>query len=640
MKRFTRFAYGFICSLLPVLAVAQNLVPNPGFENYNSCPTGVGTANYEVLAYSPGFVNFPVLTGWVSPLKITTPDYFNSCAPLASGIQVPETNFGHQHAHSGVGYAGIVAWEATISGTNVSAEWREYIQTRLVQPLQPGDRYCVSFYVSNTTSQRPGFNFNYMGLDALGINFSTTQQLSTTSISLNLTYDVVGPPGKYLDDTLGWTRVKGIYTAQGGEQWLTLGYFGTGIPPHNIVVADPSSKYRAYYFIDDVTVAPITGTDTFYTSHDTVTCTPSGFAIDLNMNTGKDDIVWSSGAQGVSAITVNDTGTYWCVSAIDCFTYIDTFRVRYEDGNSLDLGKDTFNCQLQPVTISANYDYDSYSWSTGATTKAITVTSAGNYVLTATNRCGTQSDTITVDIRSVPPPPVVTDTMICQYAENAVINVQGEGIRWYTDVNGIGYVNQPAIVSAKPTNYTYYISQVHGRCESSKVPVNIEVKFKPVDKPVEEHTLCSGETITIGEEQEEVTYWWNTGDFACCIKPAKEGIYTVEMRNTCGMGKNTYDIRFSTCNECISIPTIFTPNFDGQNDKLKVFVACPVTEYRLRIYHKWGHMVFDSQNTSDTWDGTYKGELTDRGVYVYTLEYTSYTTGETHFLKGNITLLR
>src|SRR4051812_39766363 len=85
--------------LFPASVQAQNLVPNPGFENLNSCPGGVAD-----VAFDAGYTSFPVVQGWISPLN-TTPDVFNVCAsPVTTPVSVPESHFGHQYPHGGDGF--------------------------------------------------------------------------------------------------------------------------------------------------------------------------------------------------------------------------------------------------------------------------------------------------------------------------------------------------------------------------------------------------------------------------------------------------------------------------------------------------------------------------------------------------------
>jgi hypothetical protein len=90
---------------------AQNLIPNPGFEDLKKCPKGLGQIDRA--------------RGWSSPNK-GTPDYFNSCYTKDfETAGVPNNFFGTRNAQEGHGYAGIL-W---------GKQEKEYLQVALVVPI-------------------------------------------------------------------------------------------------------------------------------------------------------------------------------------------------------------------------------------------------------------------------------------------------------------------------------------------------------------------------------------------------------------------------------------------------------------------------------------------------------------------------
>ncbi|MBX2907528.1 MAG: PKD domain-containing protein [Taibaiella sp.] len=88
----------------------------------------------------------------------------------------------------------------------------------------------------------------------------------------------------------------------------------------------------------------------------------------------------------------------------------------------------------------------------------------------------------------------------------------------------------------------------------------------------------------------------------------------------------------------LGLPTGFSPNGDGQNDILYVRGAAIETMH-LRIYNRWGQLVFESKSQDIGWDGTFGGEPQPIEAYGYVLEAT-FIDGTSRLLKGNITLLR
>jgi gliding motility-associated-like protein len=64
------------------------------------------------------------------------------------------------------------------------------------------------------------------------------------------------------------------------------------------------------------------------------------------------------------------------------------------------------------------------------------------------------------------------------------------------------------------------------------------------------------------------------------------------------------------------IPSAFTPNGDGLNDQFGV-KGEGVTDFRIRVYDRWGEVIFESDNAQLQWDGSYKGQPVQEGTYVY-----------------------
>ncbi len=86
------------------------------------------------------------------------------------------------------------------------------------------------------------------------------------------------------------------------------------------------------------------------------------------------------------------------------------------------------------------------------------------------------------------------------------------------------------------------------------------------------------------------------------------------------------------------MPNAFSPNDDGLNDIINVHGRCIFT-FNLQIYDRWGEKVFETSSLTDGWDGTYKGQKMNTGVFVYKVDGVD-LLGEPFKMKGNITLMR
>jgi gliding motility-associated-like protein len=88
----------------------------------------------------------------------------------------------------------------------------------------------------------------------------------------------------------------------------------------------------------------------------------------------------------------------------------------------------------------------------------------------------------------------------------------------------------------------------------------------------------------------------------------------------------------------LGLPTGFSPNGDGVNDILYVRGAA-IKTMDLKIYNRWGQLVFESTQQDVGWDGTFNGQPQPIEAYGYVLNAT-FIDGTSRLLKGNITLLR
>lgn len=619
-----------------IAAKGQNMVPNTGFEARNACPS-----NPITMPYSAGYNYFPTVLNWSNPVKKTSPDYLNTCAPTASGFKIPATVFGYKQTHNGDAAAGIIAWEGTFMNGNPVFDYREYLQNRLSQPMIAGQQYCVSFYVSPAINTH--YNINFVALQQIGINFSASRPVDTVNYTLSLPYDIQNKQNNFISDTAIWYKISGVYTAKGSEQWLTLGCFNNGgVPLYQ--QAYPTMPiagvvYRSYLFIDDVQVRKITPKDTTYLRHDTISCDGSGFSMTLTAPSDALAYHWNTGATS-SVFIAKDTGLYWCQSILACGIQVDSFYINYQPAIQFTLGNDVVNCLGQSVTLKPNGVFNNYTWSNGASTPQINVAQSGLYWLTASDLCGTYTDSILVTIQSPTPPPIAHDTQICQGSPMPILNVIGTNLVWYPPGGGTGSHTQPYFPTSQYGKHTFYVAQRIGACESVAVPLVVNILYKPNLKLIHQYTLCAGQDTLIGNSYPDVQYLWSTLETTCCIHPNTAGDYSLTISNACGTSTDTTHVAISPCDECLWVPNAFTPNNDGRNDFFIPIAKCPIKDFMMSIYDRWGNKVFTTASLNIGWNGYLKNERLAVGNYVYVIQYTAQNTGNTKRVQGNCLLIR
>jgi gliding motility-associated-like protein len=86
----------------------------------------------------------------------------------------------------------------------------------------------------------------------------------------------------------------------------------------------------------------------------------------------------------------------------------------------------------------------------------------------------------------------------------------------------------------------------------------------------------------------------------------------------------------------VFIPSAFTPNSDGMNDVFKI-KGENLQDFKLLVYDRWGEKIYESTNSSEGWDGTYKGNPVQNDTYVY--QVTAKNLGDKK-MTGAVTLVR
>jgi outer membrane protein OmpA-like peptidoglycan-associated protein len=219
---------------------AQNLVPNQSFEDAWSCPYSFST----LTVAKP----YPL---WFNPNK-GTPDQLHLCSVGDAGV--PENFAGKMYPAEGIAYAGIILREVFYDSTKiVKGVSREYIQTKLTQPLVKEKLYCVKLFYANSSK-------SLFAVDALGITL-TSENIGTKDAGLIIQRpQIINKPGHIMDNIDYWQELCGIYRARGNERYLTIGNFWdnslTNFKLNTHEVVDTNFIY-AYYYIDDVRVFEI-----------------------------------------------------------------------------------------------------------------------------------------------------------------------------------------------------------------------------------------------------------------------------------------------------------------------------------------------------------------------------------------------
>jgi gliding motility-associated-like protein len=90
----------------------------------------------------------------------------------------------------------------------------------------------------------------------------------------------------------------------------------------------------------------------------------------------------------------------------------------------------------------------------------------------------------------------------------------------------------------------------------------------------------------------------------------------------------------------VVVPNAFSPNNDGNNDLLQLFVGSDVESFTFRLYDRWGHQMWEASTQSATFDGYVKGKLLNTGVFAYSIDISFKDDKPDAIVSGNVTLMR
>jgi len=237
-----KIAFILIMFCVFTIKAQVNLVPNPSFEDTIGTP--FGCFNISHTEY------------WGSG-NLESPDLFHTIIDsIYCGI--PFNQAGHQTPVTGDAYAGIAVMYFNFT-------FREYLQVRLTNSLQNGECYKVSFYYSfaEVGAESNWYYMNNCVTKNIALQFSDTIPINTTTdscIAINPNYYVSDTTLVDSINTSIWYYFNKEYTANGGEQYITIGNFhGDSVAS---VIDDGSvfptwitgNSYISYLYVDDVSV--------------------------------------------------------------------------------------------------------------------------------------------------------------------------------------------------------------------------------------------------------------------------------------------------------------------------------------------------------------------------------------------------
>jgi gliding motility-associated-like protein len=257
--------------------------------------------------------------------------------------------------------------------------------------------------IENPNVYGPGCNFSYnkiyMGTNSIQFGLPTFMQsyFDTTSNP----YDFTRLPGNCLDKIITFkiNRLSGIDSVkwnfgdtqlsqalQPTNTYAAAGFYDVKLIVYKIDCSGLNDTINRKIWIAD--------SDKFLGA-DTTSCNVLSLEIEVQEILGA-NYLWNTGFTG-NKITTTEFGDYWLEIDQNGCKIRDTIKVTPKPKPLVSLGADTTICKYKPAILTTGSSvFDTYLWSTGATTPSISVNQTGTYYITVTKSACEASDTIEV----------------------------------------------------------------------------------------------------------------------------------------------------------------------------------------------------------------------------------------------------
>jgi len=369
-----------------------------------------------------------------------------------------------------------------------------------------------------------------------------------------------------------------------------------------------------------------------FLGNDTAICTGASLLLQAGQEAG-DQYLWQDGSNAPDYdVTLPGNYSLKVSNQFNCSS-IDSIHISFKPIPIFRIGKDTSLCEGQTLLLQVPLNNLTYLWSTGNTSYSLPVNASGLYWLKESDSGCAKTDSITVNFKPSPTIHLGNDTTLCIGNSITLTALNNNATYLWQDgsdqptfiVNQAGIYNVRIDIDGCDTTGTIAVAY------SSKPAIN----WGPRDT-----SICNSEELLLNAYNPQSTYEWQDGSMQSEFRVTKEGQYTVQVQNICGVASDTISVKYASCSCRFSIPNAFTPNNDGKNDVFRPNYSCLFSDYELQIFNRWGQMIFVSQNAGQGWDGTFERRMQPVGTYVWMISYMDTLAGKMIKKTGTITLIR
>jgi gliding motility-associated-like protein len=264
------------------------------------------------------------------------------------------------------------------------------------------------------------------------------------------------------------------------------------------------------------------------------------------------------------------------------------------------------------------------------------VKDSGRYsvVKSYTKICSRDTTSLVVHVRHAPPiaATISADALVLCKGSSMFLHANGgsllgdQAISWTKD-NVLSAVKDATMQISEPGSYIIEITNDIEGCRGRDTLV-VAGEYFTVSLP-ERKGMTEGSRATllpfIQPANAGYAFQWSPpyamlsgmDEQNALVAPLSDTVYTVTVTSPNGCIQQASTLVYVI--DKMHIPTAFSPDNDGHNDRFEIFNAKDQI-VEMRIYNRWGELIHFSKGYTTPWDGQYKNAPVPAGSYPYVIK--------------------
>jgi gliding motility-associated-like protein len=347
------------------------------------------------------------------------------------------------------------------------------------------------------------------------------------------------------------------------------------------------------------------------------------------LNSDIQTYIWSTGS-GQDQIAVANAGTYWVkVQGVNGCVNSDTVNVAVTPLPVFSLGRDTVLCEGSSLKLQYSLPGANYRWNDGNSAGSFSIQQPGLYWLDVTQNGCTKRDSLQVAYKPLPQVALGRDTTLCEGSQELLDATNPNASYSWQDGS-----SSPKFQVTKPGVYSVVVDMNGCRANGR---ITVSYQYKPRFSLGRDTSICEGMELVLDPHVSNASLLWQDGSTGAVFVVKNPGVYSLVASNGCGSTSDDIQVERGVCQ--LLMPTAFTPNGDGRNDRFKVKYPGFIGSFSMIVYDRWGGTVFRTRDALNGWDGTFKGRELPPGAYIWQISLTT-KQGEKLSSKGTVMLMR